>query len=293
MYKSNLRPVVAFIATIAAIWAISSSIGDFRNFGVDRTHNVPKLALFSLVLGAIYMGVFVIELFGLLSAFSNKTPLVRVYAYLTLVSALAVIAAGLLEIVIHFTLKNEIINICSDLTDGQEIVYYGFFGPTYHTVLNEDQAVQFCTSSWNHDSWTVIITLLLTGFLGIMFSSIAFAYLHQLMDPASPANSARAFQGRVQGNPSYYNPPYNTTYNGPYDGQSHNDYYAARAPAYVPSAPPPPMPERDDPFVPPDDTKPPSYSGSGLGFGAGDHKDDDDPFSMPERDVTSSTRDRF
>ena len=117
------------------------------------------------------------------------------------------------------------------------------------------------------------------------------------MDPASPANAARspAYQGRIQGyQPSYYNPPYNvnTSYNGPYEGQSHNDYYAAHTPAYVPSGPPPPMPDRDEPFVPPDDAKPPSYSGNGLGFGAGDHKDDD-PFSMPERDVTSSTRDRF
>ena len=112
------------------------------------------------------------------------------------------------------------------------------------------------------------------------------------MDPTSPANSARApaYQGRVV-YPPYYNPPYNTAYNGPYEGQSHNDYYAARAPAYAPAGPPPPMPERDDPFVPPDDTKPPSYSGNGLGYGAGDNKDDS--FSNPERDVTSTTRDRF
>ena len=45
--------------------------------------------------------------------------------------------------------------------------------------------------------------------------------------------------------------------------------------------------ERDDPFVPPVDGKPPSYSGDGMEFGAGDDKDDPFNVGVPERDVTS------
>lgn len=97
----------------------------------------------------------------------------------------------------------------------------------------------------------------------------------------------------------YYNPPYNTSmpYNGRYDRPG---YYSARnaapgAPQYPLGPPPDEEDERDDPFVPPVDGKPPSYMGDGYGV----NDDKEDPFNVgvPERDVTSQPtpvgRDRF
>ncbi|KAF8731537.1 hypothetical protein AX14_004737 [Amanita brunnescens Koide BX004] len=249
--------------------------------------------MFSLVLGAIYMGIFGIELYGLLSSLANRISLVRIYAYLSVIAALATVAAGLLDIVVHFTLKQQIISICAQLVNGDELVYYGFFGPIYHTLIQGQEATQYCTDSWNHDSWATIIVFLITAFLAVIFSSIAFGYLHQLADPTSTLNSARApsSQIRSEGYPSYYNPPYNTAaYNGRYDEQAYGSYYGARnaAPGMPPLGPPPnEEEERDDPFVPPVDGKPPSYSGDGMEFGAGDDKDDPFNVGVPERDVTS------
>ncbi|KAF8624663.1 hypothetical protein AX17_006994 [Amanita inopinata Kibby_2008] len=303
MYKSSLRPVVTITTAIGAIWSIASSIGYFRNYGVDRTHDVPKLAMFCIVLGALYMGAFVIELFGFLSTLSNRTPLVRTYAYLSVLSALIIIATGLLTVVVHFMLKDEIIGICSQLLNGDELVYFGFFGPISHQVIDQNEANAYCHESWSHDSWADIISFLLTSFFAIMFSAVAFSYLHQLLDPSSPANAARApsSQVRTGGYPSYYNPPYNHTYNtsyaggptaggpynGPYDAHAYNyqPYYGHGR--YAPPPGPPPQQERDEPFVPPQDGKPPSYSGGdGSQYHVGDTKDE--PFTPPgERDVTS------
>ena len=140
--------------------------------------------------------------------------------------------------------------------------------------------------------------------MGIVFSLIAFGYLHQLVDPTSALNSARApsSQIRSEGYPSYYNPPYNTNtaYNGRYDAPGYNAYYSARnaapgAPQYPLGPPPDEHDERDDPFVPPVDGKPPSYMGDG--YGVSDDKDDPFNVGVPERDVTSQPtpvgRDRF
>ncbi|KAF8622390.1 hypothetical protein AX15_007044 [Amanita polypyramis BW_CC] len=259
--------------------------------------NVAKLALFSIVLGAIYMGIFAIELFGLLSAASNRLPLVRTYAYLSAVSALAVVAVGIIDIVVHFSLQNQIISLCSDFTEGEDLVYFGFFGPVYRTNITPSEAQDYCTSLWKHDSWTTVIAFLITSFLAVLFSSIAFSYLHQLLDPASPANSARAPSNQVRLSGYQSSPAYNVyapSYIRPYDGQPYNTYYGGGNPATGPYAPPPGPPpahegyqhgERDEPFVPPADGKPPSYTGYGKEFEASDDKED--PFDVPERDVTS------
>ena len=53
----------------------------------------------------------------------NRLVLVRIYAYLSIVSALAVAAASLLDVIVHFSLKNQIISVCSQLTNGDELVY--------------------------------------------------------------------------------------------------------------------------------------------------------------------------
>jgi len=290
VYRASLRPVVASTTAIGAIWALASAIGYFRNYSVDRTQNVPKLVLYSIALGAIYMGVFAIELYGFLSSLANRSSLVKIYAYLSILSALAVAAAGLLDIIVHFMLKQQIIGICSELTNGDELVYYGFFGPVYHTVITPSEALQYCTDSWNHDSWSVVVAFLFTTFLAIVFSAIAFGYLHQLVDPTSPINSSRAPSNQVRSDeyPPHYNPAYSTTYNGPYGGQAY--YGAPNTTTGTGRYPPPPgspPDERDDPFVPPEDGKPPRYSGGPLGYDVSDDKEDPFNLSVPERDVTS------
>lgn len=115
----------------------------------------------------------------------------------------------------------------------------------------------------------------------MFFTSIAFAYFRQVLDPTSPINSSRLpNQARGDGYPTHYNPPYDAT---------------AYAPVYLPPPGTPPM----------DDGKPPEYkrTSSYASFGADKDAKGDDPFAdydgpsvpMPthwveDRDVTSPHR---
>ncbi|TFK68156.1 hypothetical protein BDN72DRAFT_911745 [Pluteus cervinus] len=257
MYKRNLRPVVMIVTFLAAMWTLFSS--SMRG----HTAKATSLVTFSIILGILYMVIFAIELFGFLAASSQRLIFVRMYAWLSIVAVLILLASGVLGAVLHFTLKNDIINACSTLSEGDEVVFSSFWGPVSTTVLTADEAQQWCTRAWSHESWTQIVSLLFTLVLGGLFSAVAFSYLRQVLDPSSVANIRPPV--RVGAYPSHYNPPYNGPgnygYNGPYDG-------GAYQPSYAPPAGPPPGH---------DDGKLPAYMG---GDGSVAYtKDNKDPFS--------------
>ncbi|RDB17212.1 hypothetical protein Hypma_001867 [Hypsizygus marmoreus] len=285
VYRRNLRPVVLTTAFLGAIWSLFSGIGWFRNYGIDRNQNVPHIANLSIALGVCYMAVFVIGAFGIYSALTQRVALVRIYALLTALATLIIVATGLTRVVTHFVWKNDIIKECTTLTTDKQIVYYGFWGPISHDILDAAEAADWCQRYWNRDSWSEIVAFLILTILAALFTVVAFSYYRQLLDPTSPANASRApsNQARMGAFPSHYNPPYNASvpnlpygYNaGPYSGYQ----------GYAPPAGPPPV--HDDPFAPP------GYihgDERGKGFG-GDDKDKDqkDPFADygEERDVTS------
>lgn len=92
--------------------------------------------------------------------------------------------------------------------------------------------------------------------LGLFFTTIAFAYYRQSLDPTSPANSSRlpSQQARRDGQSTHYNPPYD-----------------ADAGNYVPVY----LPSRSSA-----DSKPPDYKrGSYLSYGGDKDAKEDDPFS--------------
>ena len=116
--------------------------------------------------------------------------------------------------------------------------------------------------------------------LGLFFTSIAFAYYRQALDPGSAANSYRVpfNPGRRDNHPTHYSPPY--------DGTSY-------VPVYLPSVGPPPA-----------DGKPPEYKrASDVLFREENDAKEEDAFSdydgpsvpMPthwveDRDATSPPR---
>jgi len=277
-------------AFMGALWTLFSAIGFFRSFGVDKTQNVPQIATLSIALGALYMTVFAITCLGIVSAVTQRLVLIRMYSILAGLATLIIIATGLTRVVVHFAWKNDIINECTALSKDKTIVYFGFWGPIRHDVLDAQEAEEWCRSSWDHGSWSEIVAFLIISVLAVLFTALAFSYYRQVLDPSSPANASRApsNQARVGAYPSHYNPPYNASvpnlpygYNsGPYTGQP---YYSNQS-RYAPPAGPPPG--HDDPFAPP-----PGYTGNGKDYG--DDKDSKDPFSefdgqsREERDVTS------
>lgn len=287
VYRRNLRPVVIAVAFLAGLWTLFSAIGFFRNVSIEKDHNAPKVSTISIALGALYMGVAVIEAFGIFAAATQKLPFIRIYAFLTALVALIVIAAGLTRTIVHFVLKNEILNSCNAINEGSSIVYYGFWGPVHRDDLTPAEVADWCKRSFDRDSWGEPLAFLFTSVCAVFFAAIAFSYYRQVLDPSSPANASRAPQARAGNFPSHYNPPYDANaYGAPYGGQP---YFGQ--PRYAP--PPGPPPRGDDPFVPPYEGKPPGYLGGDTkGYGSDDDSKDD-PFAdeggsrREERDVTS------
>ncbi|EPS96371.1 hypothetical protein FOMPIDRAFT_1032414 [Fomitopsis schrenkii] len=247
-YAYNLRPVVGGIALFCAIWALIGDpvqIGAFRSATIDKHYEANKLAAFAVVLGIMYAVVTGIESFGVLTALSQRLWMARTYAFLSVGSALVVIAAAFMRVITHFILKNELINECTDIATGKIAVYeYGFWGPVFETQLTESEANSYCKGNWNHDSSVEIILLLVEMFLALFFCTLSFAYYHQLSDPTSVANLTRR-PGPAQpppapardfdegpgagGFPAHYNPPY-LGYDAPPDAPG--PYGGAKPPTY-------------------------------------------------------------
>ncbi|KAJ7591247.1 hypothetical protein C8J56DRAFT_557847 [Mycena floridula] len=290
VYTHNLRPVVIGIASITALWALFDFIGYFRSIGIARQSS-SRLGTFSIILGAFYTGIFVIETFGIFAAVTQRLPLVRAYAMLSIGSALLFAAAGLTRVVVHFIAKTDIINECTGAAEGSTVVTYpfGFFGPSHHDFIDHDDAVNWCTNAWDHDSWADIVGLIISLILAGIFTMVAFAYYRQVLDPSSPANVSRVAPGRFGAPPSHYNPPYNAAvpnlgygYSMPYSGGPTEGYNVGNQ--YAPPPGPPPAAREGH------DAKPPDYLGGQAGYG---NDKPDDPFAdfedtgRQERDVTS------
>jgi len=292
-YAYNLRPVVGAVALFCAIWSLIECIGAFRSVTTDKHHDASKIATFAVVLGIIYAVVTGIEAFGVMIAISQRSWMARIYALLSVGSALAVVAAAFLRVIVHFTLKNDLINECTQIVTGDTLVYeYGFWGPSFETKLDGPEAATYCNNLWHHDSAVEIITLIIEMLLAALFSSLSFAYYHQLLDPTSAANVTRRpgpgpapvpqrdfddGAGADAGYPSHYNPPY-------------LGYDAQPAPHAVPSYDEVDGPKGDFPYG---GAKPPMYSEDDIatygGYDAGAKTAD--PFAdfdagKPRREAT-------
>jgi len=238
---------------------------------IPKQDATPKLATFSLVLGILYMTAFIIQTFGVVAAFTQRIPLIRLFAYLSILSAVVVVGAGLLRTITHYMYKNDLISECTALATGGEVVYrYGFWGPITYDRLTPDQAKVWCQNAWNRDSWAEILSIICEIIAGSLFTVVSFAYYRQSLDPASPANASRSPSTHTGAYPTHYNPPYNTP-----------------APTYAP--PPGPPPGQDNDIKPPGYGSGPDYDAQGR-FKREKEDEGDDPFADFETPQNQGTR---
>jgi hypothetical protein len=250
--------VITF-AFLAGLWALFSGVAFFRNANVYSRNDQTKLQLFNIIIGALYMGVLAIELFGLYASATQKAPMVRIFAWLSLLVILIIAAVGLIRIVIHFTFKSSIINTCTNANTGDIVFFTSFWGPISGGTLSPSEAGAWCNRAYNRDSWSEIVGFLVTTVIAGFFASVNFAFFRQVLDPTSPANMLRE-PGTLRNGafPTHYNPPYG---GGGYGGAPNPNYY----PSYAAPAGPPPARQNTDAFVPPyaagpnAEGKPPGY----------------------------------
>jgi len=295
----NLRSAVLLFAFLGALYSLFAAIGNFRSISVLRQNPDPetKLGMFSLVLGILYITIFGFEIFGIAATVTQRHQLVWIYSMLSFATVIIASGASLLTIIIHFTMKSNIVNKCTNLVEGSDLVFYpfGFFGPTQHTIIDQQDAQSWCTSEWDHDSWADIVELLFIIVLTLLVSITTYAWYRQLLDPTSAANVVRApIRGPASAAPfpSHYNQAYNASV--PSLGYQYGPTYGQQ-PAYAPPPGPPPAMGGADAKAP-EYTSKPSYGGYDYNI---DDNAKENPFadfdepthraggSQEEHDVTS------
>ncbi|KAF8801210.1 hypothetical protein BYT27DRAFT_7262244 [Phlegmacium glaucopus] len=281
MYRTDLRPIIMTGAFFAILWSLAArkfgvvwkgfhaellllyKISSFRNISVFDNSKNTHLGIFYIVSGSIYMAIVVIEIFGIYAAAVRGLASVRTFGFLSILVTLMIIAVGVIQTIIHFSFKNDILDVCSNVITGDHIFFTGFFGPIDGGIVTPAEAAEWCRRQFDHDSFSNVVALLATSAVSAFFVPFVFAFHRQLRDPVSVANVSRE-PARMDAYPARYNPPYNPSF----------QYQA-------PNGPPPNM--STDAFVPPyegaDHHKPPTYEGGdfeGGNFKGGfaDHKDD-------------------
>ncbi|KAK7042494.1 DBR1 domain-containing protein, partial [Favolaschia claudopus] len=240
VYRTNLRPLVLAVSALAALWTLLSCIGFFRSISTDKSEGVPKLATFAIVLGAVYIVLSLIEISGFVAALTQRLPLVRIYAYLSLVGIFLTVAGGIFQVVVHFTSKSDILKECTSLTNGRTVAIYpfGFFGPSRHDTISVAEADAWCRDAYNRNSWQDIVSLLIYIFLSVSFSMLAWGYYRQVLDPTSVVNFQRAAQP-PNAYPMQHQQQYQP-YNASVPNLGYNAPYANPQPTFAPPPGPPP-----------------------------------------------------
>jgi len=211
-YRYDTRPLVIGSNIAATLWALLWGISAFQNIGPDNSHSLHQLVPFDIILGSLYMGVAAIEIFGIISAFRRNLPLMRIYAFLSIIALLLTSGAEIVRIVVHFLFKKALIDECTnDVTGDLVSDNFGFFGSHNVHNLSPSEAADYCQSAFDHDTFTDIAWLIVGTLLGLLFVSIAYSYYHQLLDPSSVASRFRTTNSvplqTFGGGPGPYNPP--------------------------------------------------------------------------------------
>jgi len=199
--KQSARSVVLPFAAIGAIGALVCSISLFQEVKTDNDQHQKRLATFSIVLGSLYAGVAAMLIFGAVAAATKRLALIRIFSFLSVAVAVIVIASGLMRTVLHFILKDALINECTALATGEDAVrVWGVWNSDPGDTLTADEAAGFCRRAWKHDTFSEIFYLIAELIFVPLFTFIAFGYARQ--------ESALASGGARSRLPTNYTPPY-------------------------------------------------------------------------------------
>jgi hypothetical protein len=206
--------VAGFLAGAWTYEAFYDSSRDMTNLGGFKTYDI--------ILGSLAAAVMVIEGFGQFAIIRQQAPLVRTYAFLSILASLIAMAFELFRIIIHFTHENGLIAACVRGSTNAGVRLTDFWGIKVDRTSDSNTANDWCRRSYNHESWSLIVGLLIimvaTGFL----TTMAFNYHHQLVAVGTRILPQNEY--RMNPYPTAPDAPYNSgpdnfrsSYSNPYD----------------------------------------------------------------------------
>ncbi|KDN51988.1 hypothetical protein K437DRAFT_254729 [Tilletiaria anomala UBC 951] len=190
VYAGSIRLpmlVICIITEIYLCWSGGAQIGSVRRYGFTG-----MLATLSIVQGSLYVGAGIIEFIGVLACVLERIPLARIYAPLSIVALVSTCASQLIGIVVHFTEKQPLLQACTNYNTGRtdQDWYSGWLlwptsGDGSSAPISAQQASSYCSKRWSGSSAGEIIGLIVTIIVGLIFVSLSFMYLRELLDPGS------------------------------------------------------------------------------------------------------------
>jgi len=183
--QKSLRPVVLFVSLLSLIWAIATAVSYMRD-SQDK-NDTSGMKTWFLVLAILHFAIMGIEIFGIGATWVQRIRLMQVYLYLAAIAGIIATAAEIARLIGHFTLKNDLINVCAAEETGLPYTNVTFFGnEIIGTVgnLTVGEAKDDCKDQWNRDTWYDIGWLVFITVVGFFFTSIVSAFYHQLLDPS-------------------------------------------------------------------------------------------------------------
>jgi len=192
-FRTNLRPVIIGVGFAAMVYSLIWGGSALSTIHPDQHQNLSQLVPFDIALGVAYMTVALIEIFGIFGAFRQSLPIIRIYAFLSLVAAVLVFGAEILRLVVHFKFKNDMITQCITAAESPDGVgdETGLFGNHHASDLDPLSATDFCNDAWSHNTFSDIAWLLISLICSLVFASLAYSYYRQLLDPTSGVARAR------------------------------------------------------------------------------------------------------
>jgi len=247
LQRGPLRTIVMVLTIAGAAWGLAFGIQSFRDIGFDRSvSGGGSLVTFDIIIGALMCAFAVMMIVGFIVGFANRPTLARVFAYLSIIAALALCAGQLFIIIAHFRFQSQILSECQTaVTNATVVVGNPFWFGYTETKLSASDATNFCNGAFSRQSGSVIIWFIAALVASVFFVLISLAWSYQILDP-SYGRSAPPRADAIRMGSFYPNgePRYDTA--GP---------YAARDPF---------ADNRSDAFVPPYDANmPPKYADNG------------------------------
>jgi len=209
IYQANWRNAVIAVAAVNTLRFIIHATQSFQDGRVDKLYHVPRLAHVSCAMGGLYIVTTVIQVFGVISAFSERLSLIRIYAHLSFLSALLIAVAGFVGGISYFVLSDDLVHECVSLAIVGSLQTKGLFRGKEFKWSNPSPNVAktHCLAAWSNASVSQILGILLFSIVpAALFFFLAFVYYRQVTDPEHPASlldrKSNVNNRRSHGNPS-------------------------------------------------------------------------------------------
>jgi hypothetical protein len=167
LYLASWKNVVIAFAGLNGLRFILAAHTHFEDAITDDLEISHNLAKISTTLGLIYVFASLVDLYGILSVSMQRPKLIQTYLYLTLLSSLMLISAGVLKGMVYLSFSEELMWECVSLaTKGQAFERSTFRAdswPGKFAPVSESLARKGCIASWQTSSTplTQLLTLLI------------------------------------------------------------------------------------------------------------------------------------